>query len=158
MGRINQTDNISLVDLLSEAFKIQNCNAENLIFVVNTMPLEDEPNIVVHVGKKGSLSIVTVRWNVASEQREMLFEPKCNLPAGLEIFPALVDVLAGASKIVKVMIQKSTKHDMFLHPKTFLGYTGEIAESKHVNIIPTSGEPVGQSNNAPLCPSHVSSV
>lgn len=93
MGSNNQTDNISLVDLLSEALKIQKCKVENLIFIVNMMPLENEPeNIVVNVGKKGSLSIVTVRWNVTSEQREMLFEPKCNLPVGLEMFPALVDV------------------------------------------------------------------
>lgn len=50
----------------------------------------------------------------------MLFEPdeKCNLLAGLEMLPGLVDVPAGALQIMKVPIQDLTKYDIFLPPKT----------------------------------------
>lgn len=55
MGNSDQTDNISLVDLLSEALKIQKCNAENLMSAVNTMPLHKEPeSSVAKVGGKGA--------------------------------------------------------------------------------------------------------
>lgn len=155
MGNGDKTDNISLVDLLSETLKVQKCNVESLISAVHTKSIENEPESpVVKVGKKGltvrSNQICMVKCHIRSFPGggEMLFEPsvKHNLPDGLELFPALVDVPPGATKTVKIPIQNASKHDIFLYPKTVLGHIEEVSEYKPVNLCPNSIKPTNQSS------------
>ncbi len=79
----------------------------------------------------------------------MLFEPTLGsvLPEGLELFPALVDVPPGASKAVKIPVCNSTKHDIFLSPRTVLGCIEEIIDSRPVNLCPSSQPPVKSNSN-----------
>ena len=165
MGNSDQTDNITLVDLLSEALKMQKCHAETLLSVINTTAVQGETeSSEVNVGKKGltvhsnQIGMVKCRIRTFSGGGKMLFEPdvKCNLPDGLELFPALVDVPVGASIIVKIPIQNSTMHDIFLPPKTYLGCIGEISESKPVQILPTPENPNDQNVEACLSSTQVS--
>lgn len=124
-----QPDGVSLVDLFSEALKIKRNNVETLISVVQTMPLQEESEgSRVRVGKKGltvpSSQICEVRCHIRDFPRggTMLFEPdvECSLPDGLELFPALVDVPAGCSKIVKIPVQNSTQEGYLLTSKADL--------------------------------------
>ena len=73
----------------------------------------------------------------------MLFEPTLEsvLPEGLELFPALVDVSTGASKVVKIPVCNSTKHDIFLSPRTVLGCIEEIIDSTAVDLCSPSQQP-----------------
>lgn len=113
-GNSNQSDNISFVDLLTETLKVQKCNVESLISAVLTKSTENkQKSHVIKVGKKG-LTVFTNQICMAKCQLksfpaggEMLFEPamKTNLPDGLELFQALIDVPPGATKIVKIPIQ-----------------------------------------------------
>lgn len=69
----------------------------------------------------------------------MLFEPAedNNLPDGLEMFPALVDVPARASKVARIPIQDSTHHDIFLPLRTVLGHIESITDSTPVIFTST---------------------
>ncbi len=165
MGNSDQTDNMNLVDLLSEVLKIQKSNAECLVSVVHTMSSqEDAESPMVRVGKKGltvhSSHICQVKCRIRAFPGggAMLFEPgvACILPDGLELFPALVDVPAGASKIVRIPIQNLTNHDIFLPPKTVLGVIEEIVDSKPVNMLPTPRKPADPDSDLLLCSTHVS--
>lgn len=149
----DQSDNISLVDLLTETLKVQKCNVESLISAVHTKSTENEQKCpVVKVGKKGltvrSNQICMVKCQLRSfpARGEMLFEPamKTNLPDGLELFPALIDVPPGATKTVKIPIQNPTKHDIFLYPKTVLGLIEEVSDYRPVNICPEKVETANQ--------------
>lgn len=160
MGNSDQTDVISLVGLLSEALKIQKSNAESLVSVVHAMPHQEESEgPVVRVGKKGlvvhseQICDIKCRLRAFPAGGAMLFEPdvECSLPDGLELFPALVDVPAGASKVVRIPIQNSTKHDIFLPPKIVLGHIEEVAESKPVKILPTPNNTTDPNNDPLLC-------
>ena len=75
--------------------------------------------------------------------RDMLFQPDLvsNCSEGLELFPALVDVPSGSTKIVKIPIQNPTKHDIYLTKRTVLGTLEEVLEVKPVNCFPDGGEP-----------------
>lgn len=77
----------------------------------------------------------------------MLFQPNVvsNCPEGLELFPALVDVPRGSTKIVKIAVQNSTKHDIYLSNRTVLGTLEEVSEIKPVHRFPGSPEPMPQS-------------
>lgn len=164
MGNGDQSDHISLVDLLSETLKVQKCNVESLISVVHTKSTGNIPeHPLVKVGKKGltvhSNQICLIKCHIRAFPRggEMLFEPtvKGDLPEGLELFPALINVPPGASKTVKIPIQNSTKHNIFLHPKTVLGLSEEITEYKPVNICPNT-ERVKQTDQSFCCTAQVS--
>lgn len=131
------------------------------------MPSQEEfESPEVRVGKKGltvhssQMCEVKCRIRAFPGGGAMLFEPgvDCNLPDRLELFPALVDVPAVASKIVRIPIQNFTKHDIFLSPKTVLGVMEEIVESKPVNILPTSQKPADPHSDSLLCSTHVSST
>ena len=52
----------------------------------------------------------------------MMFEPAMESPDGLELFPCLVDVPCGASKVVKIPIQNSRLHDIYLSQRTVQGW------------------------------------
>lgn len=68
----------------------------------------------------------------------MLFEPalKRDIPDGLDLFPALVNVPPGASKTVKIPVCNSTKHDIFLPPRTALGCIEGIIDSRPIDFGP----------------------
>lgn len=72
----------------------------------------------------------------------MLFQPnlvsKC--PKGLDLFPAVVVVPGGSSKIVKIPVQNPTKHD--LPKRTVLGTLEETTEIKPINCFPGGLEPM----------------
>lgn len=74
----------------------------------------------------------------------MLFQPKLvsNCPEGLEFFQALVDVPSGFTKIVKILIQNSIKHEIYHSKRTVLGTLKEVTEMKPVNCFPGSSEPM----------------
>lgn len=142
MGNKDKSDTISLVDLLSETLKIQKCNVESLISTVHTKLTENEPETsIVKVGEKrftgphrtvhsNQICLVKCHFRSFPGGGEMLFEPsvESHLPDGLELFPALIEVPPGITKTVKIPIQNSTKHDMFLFPKTVLGLIEEVSE------------------------------
>jgi len=77
----------------------------------------------------------------------MLFQPNVvsNCPEGLELFPAVVDVPSGFTKIVKIPVQNATKHDIYLTKRTVLGTLEEVIEIKPVNCFPGSSEPMSHS-------------
>lgn len=68
--------------------------------------------------------------------RPMLFQPltENTCPEGLELFPALVDVPGGSSKYIKVPIQNSTQHTIYLTQRTTLG---TLEEPSDVKTIPS---------------------
>ncbi|KAK0151978.1 hypothetical protein N1851_006677 [Merluccius polli] len=90
----------------------------------------------VKMGKKGltipagQICEVKCRVRAWPGGGTMLFEPATenNRPEGLELFPALVDVPCGPSKVVKIPIQNSTKHSIYLPQRTVLGQFAEVTE------------------------------
>lgn len=127
-GNCDQIDNTNLVDLLSEALIIQKSDAEGFVCVVNSKPPPEESECsVLRVGKKGltihrNSQICKVKCHMRAFPGGgvMLIESnveanvECNLPDGLELFPALVDVPVSGSKIGKIPIQNSTRHDVLV--------------------------------------------
>lgn len=147
-GNGDQSDSTSLVDLLSETLKVQKCNVESLISVVHTKSTENLPeHLVLKVGKKGltvhSKQICLIKCHIRAFPGggEMLFEPtvKCSFPEGLELLPAVVDVPPGASRMVKIPVQNLTEHNIFLLPKTVLGFIEEITECHPVDMCHSMG-------------------
>lgn len=167
MGNTDQTNNINLVDLLSEALRIQKNSVETLVSVVCTMPSQKESkSSTVRVGKKGlnvqsgQICEVKCRIRTFPGGGVMLFEPDIQsvVPDGLELFPALVDVPVGASKMVRIPVQNSTNHDIFLPPRVALGVIEEIDGMKPVNISPSSHKHVSGQDDPLLCTTHVNSL
>lgn len=70
----------------------------------------------------------------------MLFQPNLvsNCPEGLELFPALVDIPRGSTKIVKIPVHNPTKHEIYRTNRTVLGTLEEMIEVKPVNCFPDS--------------------
>ncbi|RCU34996.1 hypothetical protein DVA81_18370, partial [Acinetobacter baumannii] len=68
----------------------------------------------------------------------MLFQPNLvsNCPEGLDLVPALVDVPSMSTKMVKIPIQISTKHDIYLTKRTVLGTLEAVIEEKPVDCFP----------------------
>lgn len=73
----------------------------------------------------------------------MLFEssPENNCPDGLDLFPTLVDVPTGSSKIARIPIQNVTKHDIYLSQRTIVGTLEEISEVKPITHSPNNPKP-----------------
>ncbi|KAK6324467.1 hypothetical protein J4Q44_G00038090 [Coregonus suidteri] len=68
----------------------------------------------------------------------MMFEPAVDshCPEGLELSPCLVDVPCGASKVVKIPIQNSTQHDIYLSQRTVLGWVELMDDIRPVITAP----------------------
>lgn len=75
----------------------------------------------------------------------MPFEPLPECPAqdGLELFPTVVDVPNGASKVVKIPVLNSTQHDIYLPAWTVLGTITQVSEV--LLLTPCGG--AGDENN-----------
>ena len=88
--------------------------------------------------------IAEVKYRVRawSEEGTMMFESamESHCPDGLVVFPCLVAVPCGASKVVKIEIQNSTQHDIYLSQRTVLGRVEKIADIRPV--ITPNGESV----------------
>ena len=159
-----QPNCLGLLDLLSEAMSVRRHTVETLVSVLNEMSLQEEPvKPVVKVGKRGlivqrgQISEVKCRLRTLPEGGAALFEPavESSLPDGLELFPALVDMPAGASKIVRIPIQNTTQHDIFLPPKTTLGFTEEIIGLQPVSFLPNPQASTNQTGDTLLCSTQV---
>lgn len=155
-----QSDGVSLSDLLCEAMNVQRNTVETIVSTVSVMPTGEMPvSGVVKLGKKGltirSGQMCEVRCRIRAwpEGGTVMFEPtmESNCPEGLELFPALVDVPCGTSKMVRIPIQNSTQHDIYLPQRTLLGVTERIADSRPVRLAPPVQRPVNQASDALLC-------
>lgn len=164
MANEQQPNCLGLLDLLSEAMSVRRHTVETLVSVLNEMPLQEEPvKPVVKVGKKGltvkrgQICEVKCRLRTLPEGGAVVFEPavESSLPDGLELFPALVDVPAGASKIVRIPIQNPSQHDIFLPPKTVLGFTEEIIGLHPVSMDPNPQTSTKQTKDTLLCSTQV---
>lgn len=157
---LEKPGSVSLSDLLAEAIKLNRNTAETIVSVISETPAQENPvNDNIRVGKRGltvpSGQICEVKCYVRSwpEGGTMSFEPtlKSSLPEGLELFPALVDVPVGASKAVKIPVCNSTNHDIFLPPRTLLGYIEEIIDSRPVNLSSPTQQPAKSNSNTYVC-------
>lgn len=164
MENEHQPNCLGLLDLLSEAMSVQRHTVETLVSAINEMSLQEEPvSLLVKVGKrgltvqKGQICEVKCRLRTLPDGGAAVFEPALenSLPDGLELFPALVDVPAGASKIVRIPIHNPTQHDIFLPPKTVLGFTEEIMGLQSVSIPPTPQTSTNQTKDTLLCSTQV---
>lgn len=133
----------NLTILLSEAMKVRQSVANNIVNAVSqaTDPGEISDSRVVKVGKKGlqikggELCEVKCRIRAWPKGGIVPFEPLPEYPVeeGLELFPSVVDVPNGFSKLVKIPILNRAQRDIYLPPRTVLGTISPAAE-----ILPLS--------------------
>lgn len=156
--------NVSLSDLLAEALNLHRNTAEAIVSVISKAPAHQTMrNDTIRVGKRVltvlSGKICEIKCHVRSwpEGGTMLFEPALEsvLPEGLELFPALDDVPPGASKAVKIPVCNSTKHDIFLSPRTVLGCIEEIIDSRPVHLGSSSQQPAKSNSDTHVCTAQV---
>lgn len=137
-----QPENIvKLVALLSGAMKLKKEVVNNIVSAVTTeTPEERSEDCVVKMGKRGLVinigEICEVKCRVRSwlEGGAMLFEPALTdlCPDGLELVPSVIDVPNGVTKIVRIPVQNSTQHDIYLPQRTVLGTINQIFDIKPV--------------------------
>lgn len=141
---------------------VQRNTVKTLVSALHGMSFVDEPvSHVVKVGKRGltiktgQICEVKCRLRALPECGTLLFEPavESSLPDGLELFLCLVDVPTGAAKTVRIPIQNSAQHKIFLPPKTVLGSIEDIIGLKAVCI-----PPVPQTLTSPLGDTHICST
>lgn len=149
-----QKEGADISALLKEALSISDSTVEALVSALQLMaPDLTTPECSVRTGKRGAVipagQVCEVRCRIRQwrEGGAMLFQPNVvsNCPEGLELFPALVDVPRGSTKIVKIPVQNSTKHDIYLSNRTVLGTLEEVSEIKPVHRFSGSPEPMPQS-------------
>lgn len=112
----NSTENLTI--LLSEAMNVRQSIANKIINLVAQLTDSEgmSDSCMVKVGKKrltinrGELCEVKCRIRRCPEGGVMPFEPlpECPVQDGLELFPTVVDVPKGASKVVKIPVLNST--------------------------------------------------
>ncbi len=146
----NSTENLTI--LLSEAMNVRQSIANKIVSVVVQLKDSEEmsDSYMVKVGKKGftvkrgELCEVKCRIRGWPEGGVMPFEPlpECPVQDGLELFPTVVDVPKGASKVVKIPVLNSTRHDIYLPAKTALGTITLVSE-----ILPLTPGGAGKENN-----------
>lgn len=158
---LEKPGSVSLSDLLADALKLHRNTAEAIVSVISKAPAQETMRKeTIRVGKRGltvlSGKICEIKCHVRSwpEGGTMLFEPTLEsvLPEGLELFPALVDVPPGACKVVKIPVCNSTKHDIFLSPRTVLGCIEEIIDSRPVHLGSSSRQPAKSNSDTQVGP------
>lgn len=138
---------LNLTALLSEATKVNQLRISSVVSTVQAMVPEEQESCVLRSGKKGLViskgQLCEVKCQIRSWPKEgtMLFEPvmEDSYPEGLGLFPTLVDVPCGYSKLVKIPIQNTTQHDIYLPQRTVLGSVTQISE------VRPATEPIGPS-------------
>lgn len=131
----NNTENVTI--LLSKAMNVRQSKANDIVNVVVqlTDSVEMLDRCVVKVGKKGptikrgELCEVKCRIRGWPEGGVMPFAPLPECPAqdGLELFPTVVDVSNGASKVVKISVLNSSQHDIY-YSKTFHEHVKDLRQ------------------------------
>lgn len=151
---LEKSGSVSLSDLLAEALKLHRDTAETIVSVVNETPTcQQTRNEMIRLGKRrltvpsGQICQVKCHIRDWSEEGTMLFEPalKRDVPNGLDLFPALINVPPGASKTVKI------KHDIFLPPRTALGCIEGIIDSRPMDFGPPYQQPGQSSTDTYTC-------
>lgn len=130
---------LNLTALLSEVTKMNQLSISSVVSTVQAMVPEEQESCVLRLGKKGLViskgQLCEVKCRVRSWPKggTMLFEPvmEDSYPEGLGLFPTLVDVPCGYSKLVKIPIQNTTQHDIYLPQRTVLGSVTQISEIRH---------------------------
>ena len=154
-----QTDDMDISSLLKEALNVSEDTVRAIVSTLSaTVSDEEAPQHDVRVGKKGltiaagQLGEVRCRVRVWPEGGIMLYEPaENNCPVGLDLFPTIVDVPSGSSKVVKISIQNVTKHDIFLSGRTVLGTLQEVADVTPVPCSRQKEAPVKPTMKAETC-------
>lgn len=158
-------NNISLIDLLSEALQMHKGAAETLVSTVNSSQ-DCTASCKVKTGKLGVTiprgQVLEVRCRVKAWHKggTMMFEPASGsvIPEGLELFPAVVNVPPGASKTVKIPVQNSTNHNIYLPHRLVLGSIEPISEMRPVCPSCSVQHSDKQINGALLCSSQLMSA
>lgn len=141
----DMTGSVNLSVLLSEALNINHSMAQTIVSAAQCRSTEDQfSGCFVKVGKKGvvipakKITEVKCRVRAWPQGGVMSFEPgpEDHWPELLELFPVIVQVPSGQSKLVKIPIQNISQHDIYLPPKTVLGQLEET-----VSILPVSCPP-----------------
>lgn len=160
-------NNMSLIDLLSEALQMQKGATETLVSTVNSNLLQEcTASCIVKTGKSGATipcgQVIEVKCRVRTGHKggTMMFEPASEsfIPEGLELFPAVVNVPPGASKTVKIPVQNSTNHNIYLPQRLVLGNIEPISEIRPVCSSSSISHPDQQINGALLCSSQLTSA
>ncbi|XP_057178909.1 uncharacterized protein LOC130547157 [Triplophysa rosa] len=157
-GNIDRDENLDVTKILKEALSVSDSAVEALVSTLQAVTSAEPQQHNVRLGKSGvNIPAGKVRevccrvrgWNSGGT---MMFQPSPDhyCPEGLELFPALVDVPVGSSKRIRVPVQNSTKHDIYLAKRTVLGTLEEILDLKPVKHSSMSSEPMSY-NTAHLC-------
>lgn len=140
---------------------------ETLVSTVNSnLTKEDTMRSKVKTGKLGVTipggQVLEVRCQVKAWHKggTVIFEPMSVrvIPEGLELFPAVVKVLLGASKTVKIPVQNSTKHTIYLPQRRILGNIEEISEIRPIYSSSNIEQSGKQISSAVLCSSQARST
>lgn len=157
-ANIDQDDIVDVTEILKEALSVSDRTVEALVSTLQTIRPTEMPQCNVRLGKKGvnipsgKIREVQCRIRGWNSGGTMMFQPspENHCLEGLELFPALVDVPVGSSKRIKIPIQNSTKHDIYLAKKTVLGTLEDILDLKPIPHSSINCEPMPQ-NTAHLC-------
>lgn len=161
--RANKDNDSHITDLLREALSVNDSTAKALVSALEISPPADnciECN--VKTGKKGVMVHAGQICEIRCRIRElpaggaMFFQPSVEsyCPDGLDLFTALVDVPSGSTKTVKIPVQNTTKHDIYLPKRTVLGTLEEVTEIRPVNCTSDTSESQPCVNTCSVNPSH----
>lgn len=157
--KANKETDTDITGLLKEALSVTESTAEALVSALEVFtPADNCVEFTVKTGKKGVILPAGQISEIRCRVREwpaggaMLFQPSehDSYPEGLELFPALVDVPCGLTKLVKIPVQNTTKHDIYLSKRIVLGTLEEVTEVRPI-VTETA-----QQNSANACSVHLS--
>lgn len=148
----DQEDYVDVTEVLKEALSVNESTVEALVLALQTIAPTEAPRREVQLSKKGvnvpagKICEVQCRVRGWHSGGTMMFQPSPmnHCPEGLELFPALVDVPVGLSKRIKVPIQNSTRHNIYLAKRTCLGTLEDILDMKPVKHSSITPEPMSR--------------
>lgn len=146
-----ETDDVDISSLLKEALHVSENTVKAIVSILGAAESDEYQPYDIRVGKHGFTDsagkICKIRCRVREwpNGRTVLYEPAIDsfCPEGLELFHALVNVPRGSSKTVKIPVQNTTKHDIFLPGRTVLCNPEEVANVRPV-ICPQQNEAPAQ--------------
>lgn len=160
----SHSNSLDLGALLGEAMNMTKDTAKTMVNTVNTMgSIHTDLNHVVKSGKKGftiptgQVRDVKCRVRGGFNDGLMVFEP-CTMPQypeGLDVFPSIVELLPETSTFVKIKVQNSTKHNIWLAPRTVLGSIEAVVNVVPIEMNTAQKLPYQRNRNVTLCTNHV---
>lgn len=163
--KANKETDCNITGLLKEALSVKDSTAEALVSTLEILtPIDNCIECHVKTGKKGVMVHAGQMCEIRCRVREspaggaMLFQPSVedNCPDGLDLFPAFVDVPSGLTKTVKIPVQNTTKHDIYLPKQTVLGTLEEVTEIRPdkcvSDILESQSQPCVNTCSANLSP------